>query len=196
MTPRQGLVARTLLVAWLTAMWVLLWGSLTPANVLSGLLCGVFLVAVFPPVESRDDPFVVRPVAAISFGLWFLWALIVTNVTVAREVVLPRSRSQIRTAVVAVPLQTRSGRLATIVANAITLTPGTLTIDARGRPATLFVHVLSFADVEATREEVADLERRVVRAFGTADEVARICGPASTRPADPATRPTSEEAQP
>ena len=29
----------------------------------------------------------------------------------------------------------------------------------------------------ATREEVADLERRAVQAFGTADEVARICRP-------------------
>lgn len=173
-----GWLARLLLVAWLTAMWVLLWGSLTPANVLSGVLCALVLVALFPPMDTNDDRFVVRPIAAASFALWFLWALIVTNVTVAREVVLPTRRSRIRTAVIGVPLRTRSGRLATIIANTITLTPGTLTVDARGRPAVLFVHVLSFDSVEATVEEVADLERRVVRAFGTAEEVARICGPA------------------
>jgi hypothetical protein len=40
----------------------------------------------------------------------------------------------------------------------------------------LFVHVLSFESVEATRAEVADLERRVVEAFGTRDEVARLTG--------------------
>jgi hypothetical protein len=44
----------------------------------------------------------------------------------------------------------------------------------------LYVHVLTFADVATTVAEVADLERRVLRAFGTADEVARICGPATT----------------
>lgn len=188
-----GWMARLLLVTWLTAVWVLLWGSLTPANVLSGLLCALALVALFPPVQTNDDRFVVRPVAAVSFLLWFLWALIVTNITVAREVVLPSSRSRIRTAVVGVPLRTRSGRLATIIANAITLTPGTLTIDARGRPAVLFVHVLSFESVEATVEEIEDLERRVVRAFGTAEEVARICGPA---PAPPPSMPFPPDPEP
>lgn len=192
MTARQGVLGRVLLGTWLTVMWVLLWGDLTPANVLSGALCAAFLVAVFPPVETNDDPMVIRPLAALSFGVWFLLALVVTNITVAREVVLPDRRSKIRTAVVAVPLRTRSGRLATIIANAITLTPGTLTVDARGRPAVLYVHVLSFEDVQTTRDEVADLERRVVRAFGTAEELARICAPVTTDPISSAT-PTTEE---
>ena len=47
-----------------------------------------------------------------------------------------------------------------LIANAITLTPGTMTVDARGRPAVLFVHVMSFSDIESTLEEMADLERR------------------------------------
>ncbi len=193
MTRVEALAARGVILVWLTVMWVLLWGSVTPANVVSGLLAAVALVAVFPPTPTGDDPVVIRPVAAASFLAWFLWALIVTNITVAREVVSPSSRSRIRTAVVAVPLRTRSGRLATLIANTITLTPGTLTIDARGRPAVLFVHVLAFESVDATREEVAALERRVVRAFGTDDEVARVCGPAAP-PDPPDPTPEAEEA--
>ena len=38
----------------------------------------------------------------------------------------------------------------------------------------LYVHVLTFESVEATRAEVADLERRVIEAFGTAEERAMI----------------------
>ena len=174
MTPSAPGVGRAAIAVWLTIMWVLLWGDLSLANVLGGVLVAVLLVVVFPPEDTGDDPVVIRPLATLSFLVWFLWALVVTNVAVAKEVLLPASRSDIRTAVVAIPLKTRSGRLATIIANAITLTPGTLTVDARGRPAVLFVHVLSFADVDRTREEVADLERRVVRAFGTDDEVARV----------------------
>ncbi|HEX7133075.1 MAG TPA: Na+/H+ antiporter subunit E [Iamia sp.] len=183
---RESLLGRVVIAVWLVVMWVLLWGDLNLANVLGGVVLAVALVVVFPPAATNDDPIIVRPWAAISFLVWFLCALIVTNVAVAREVLLPSSRSQIRTAVVAVPLQTRSGRLATIIANAITLTPGTLTVDARGRPAVLYVHVLSFADVEGVLDEVADLERRVVRAFGTADEVARIVTtpPAPVEPED------------
>lgn len=167
-------MGRVVIAGWLVIMWLLLWGDLNLANLLTGLLLAVGLVVVFPPDDTNDDPIVVRPVQTISFLVWFSWALIITNVAVAREVLLPSSRSQIRPAVVAVELRTRSGRLATIIANAITLTPGTLTVDARGRPAVLFVHVLSFESVEATRAEVADLERRVVRAFGTPAEGERI----------------------
>jgi multicomponent Na+:H+ antiporter subunit E len=182
------------IAAWLVVMWVLLWGDITPANVLSGIVIALALVVVFPPADTNDDPIVVRPIAAVSFLVWFLWALVVTNVAVAQEVLLPSGRSKIRTGVVAVQLRTRSGRLATIVANAITLTPGTLTIDARGRPAVLFVHVLSFESVEATRGDVADLERRVVRAFGTAEEVALICGaPAASATVDRGSPTANEE---
>lgn len=176
---RSDLLGRAAIAGWLTVMWVLLWGRVSLANVLAGLALAVALVVVFPPGETNDDPLVIRPLAAASFLVWFAWALVVTNASVAQEVLLPRSRSQIRTAVVAVPLQTRSGRLATIIANAITLTPGTLTIDARGRPAVLFVHVLAFENEESVLAEMADLERRAVRAFGTAEERARICGPVS-----------------
>jgi len=187
-TARPAWLGRVLLVAWLVVIWLALWGSVTFPNVVTGILCGTALVLVFPPAPQREDPFSVHPWPALSFVVWFAWALIVSNVSVAREVVVPPSRSRIRTAVVVVPLRTRSGRLATIIANAITLTPGTLTIDARGRPTVLFVHVLAFDSVDATRDEVADLERRVVDAFGTAEERAAICGRGR---ASPETDPTA-----
>ena len=177
MSERRGSAGRVVIAVWLTVMWVLLWGDVSLANVVTGAAVAAALVLVFPPGATNDDPIVVRPLAATSFLVWFLGQLLITNLAVAREVLLPRSRSQIRPAVVAVRLKTNSGRLATIVANAITLTPGTLTIDARGRPALLYVHVLSFTDVESATADVEDLELRVVRAFGTAEEVARICGP-------------------
>jgi multicomponent Na+:H+ antiporter subunit E len=166
------------IAAWLLAMWLLLWGDLNLANVMTGGALAVLLVVVFPPDETNDDPIVIRPWAALSFLVWFLRALIVTNLVVAREVLLPAARSEINPAVVACRLRTRSGRLATLVANAITLTPGTLTIDARGLPAVLYVHVLSFESVDATHAEVEDLERRIVRAFGTAEDLARLGGTA------------------
>lgn len=179
MTDRKLGAGRLVIAAWLFVMWILLWGDLNLANVVTGAVLAIGLVVLFPPDATNDDPIVVRPVAAASFSVWFLWALVVTNVAVAKEVLLPGSRSEIHPAVVACYLRTESGRLATLVANAITLTPGTLTIDARGRPAVLYVHVLAFESIEATRAEVEDLERRIVRAFGTSAELARITGSAA-----------------
>ena len=173
---KHELAGRATLVVWLTAMWMMLWGSFSIPNLVVGVGIASVLVLVSPPAPVRNDPFYVHPLPAVSFIAWYAWALVVSNVSVAREVLAPKARSGIRPAIVAVQLRTRSGRLATIIANAITLTPGTMTIDARGRPAVLFVHVMSFEDAAATREEMADLERRVVDAFGTPEERAAICG--------------------
>lgn len=174
---RAVLAGRLGLAAWLATMWVLLWGEVTAPNVVNGLLIGFALAWLVPPSTLGDDHVTVRPVAALSFAWWFLKALVGSNVAVAKEVVAPADRSGIRPAIVGVRLRTRSGRLATVIANAITLTPGTMTVDARGRPAVLFIHVMSYEDRDAVVADVVDLERRVVAAFGSAEERAAICGP-------------------
>ena len=179
---RDRLLGRATLVVWLTVMWMLLWGEFSLPNLVNGLLLGIVLVTVVPPPLSRDERVTIRLLPALSFLLWFAKALLVSNLTVAREVLAPPGRTGINPAIVAVPLRTRSGRLATLIANAITLTPGTMTIDARGRPAVLYVHVMSFSDLDSTLEEMADLERRVVDAFGNDEERARICGPGEVVP--------------
>lgn len=173
---RQQVLGRATLVVWLAVMWLLLWGSFSVADLVNGILIGTALVVVVPPPPLRDDHFTVHPIPALSFLVWFAWALVVSNLSVAKEVLAPPGRTGVRPAIIAVPLRTRSGRLATLIANAITLTPGTMTVDARGRPAVLFVHVMSFVDEESTLAEMADLERRIVDAFGTAEERALICG--------------------
>lgn len=170
MTGSSRHLARLGLVLWLTAMWTLLWGSLTPASMVAGLLVSASIVIGFPPARSGDDRVHVRPLALGSLLGWFAWALLITNLRVAREVLVPRSRSKIRTAIVAVPLRTRSGIMTTIIANMITLTPGTLTVDVRGRPGLLFVHVLAFEDAATTRAETWELERRVLSALGSPGE--------------------------
>jgi multicomponent Na+:H+ antiporter subunit E len=53
------------------------------------------------------------------------------------------------------------------VANVITLTPGTMTLESKGSPATLYVNVLQLHDPNAVRRDVADIERRAVKAFGS-----------------------------
>lgn len=164
---------RVLQGAWLTVMWLLLWGDLSLANVLSGAAVAAAVVVGFRVGPPADDRLVLRPLATLRLAGWFAVALVRSNLAVARQVVTPTPRGGIRTAIVACPLSTRSRRLTTVIANAITLTPGTMTVEVRGDPATLFVHVMSFDSVPATRRSVSDLEARVVRAFGpTAEEQA------------------------
>ena len=61
-----------------------------------------------------------------------------------------------------------------MVANAISLTPGTLTIEVATDPNVLYVHVLHLHDIDAVRRDVTRLERSVLRAFGTDEAVAEV----------------------
>lgn len=181
------MIARLLLVAWLTLVWVLLWGEASVGNLLAGVLLGALVVVAFPPAEDRGRG--LHPVAVVRFGLWFAKALVIANLQVAAQIVRPTLR--LEQGIVAVPLRTSSPLVATFVANSITLTPGTLTVDIRpaefgveehdegrepiGTPV-LYVHCLVTGDPDEVRRDALALEERVVRAFGTAADRSAIEG--------------------
>ena len=152
------------IAASLVVLWTLLWGDLSAANLLSGTLVAVVLLAAFPG-DRRDDAvrYVIRPVATMRLIAWFVVQLVRSNVLLTREVLSPRSR--IHTGVVACPMRTSSSRVTTIVANVIALTPGTMTVDIDREPPVLHVHVLKLDDVDAVRQSVTELETLVLAAF-------------------------------
>lgn len=151
-------------VAWGVVVWTALWGDVSVANALGGLAVGLVTVLLVPVAPDRDShPVAIRPVAAVRFLLFFVRALVVASAVVAWEVVTPRNR--INQGIVKLPLRTTSPGLATLVANAISLTPGTLTIEVRREPLTLYVHVLHLREVEAVRADLRRLEARALAAF-------------------------------
>jgi multicomponent Na+:H+ antiporter subunit E len=183
---------RLLLVVWLAVVWCALWGEASVGNIVAGVVIGTVLVLLFHPDPDRGGRR--DPVAIVRFGIYFAWALIVSNVTVARQVLFPRDSVDL--AIVAVPLRARSPLIVSLVANAITLTPGTMTIEvapsisedeeeATRAPVVLFVHCLDGSDPESIRAEGLNLEEMAVRGFGTAADREAILGPAPTWPTGP-----------
>jgi multicomponent Na+:H+ antiporter subunit E len=155
--------ARVLVTAWLVVVWVALWGPVTTATVASGLAVAAAVQLLPAGPGARRAGLAVRPVAAARFLGYFLVKLVEASLVVAVEVATPRSR--IRTGIVAVPLRGASDALVTLVADAVTLTPGTLTVEVGRNPPTLYVHVLHLHDVEAVRREILHLEVLAMRAF-------------------------------
>ncbi len=156
--------ARVLL---LVLIWVSLWGDLSVANVLSGLALALAIVAVFG--GRSGGQLIVRPLPALRFALYFLRKLVESTVVVARAVITPREG--VHTGVVAVPLAGCSDAVVTLIADAISLTPGTLTIEVRRDPPILFVHALDVRDVSGVQADIRRLEILAIRAFGTADAI-------------------------
>ncbi len=96
----------------------------------------------------------------------FMRDLVVSSVQVARAVLSPGYAAKPR--LVTIPLTVESDAGITMVANLITLTPGTLTVDVSADRKTLLVHDLLAGDSsEATREGVRQgIEPRVLRVTG------------------------------
>lgn len=154
-----------LVVGLLTAVWVGLWGELTPANALSGVATAV-LTLVALPLERPERRGSFRLLSAMSYGVYFAKELVVANVEVAWEVVTPRNRDN--EGIIAVPLAPSCSRtVMMLIVNSIGLTPGTVVVEIADDPRTLYVHVLHLDDPEATRARLADLAARALDAFGS-----------------------------
>lgn len=145
------------------AVWVGLWGSPSWANLMTGIGVALALALLLKGSAGSADRHVVHPLAMVSLVLWFVVELVKANVVVAWEIVRPGSR--IVPGVVAVPLRTGSRLCATILANVITLTPGTLSIEVDLEARLLFVHALKAPDPEALRSELGAIQDRVLRAI-------------------------------
>lgn len=153
---------------WLVAVWLLLWEEVSAANVLSGVAVAAGTLVLFPPrAAKRQGTF--RPIPALKFLVYFHIKLFQASAIVAWEIVTPRSR--INQGIVAVPIRHVSDALTTLIANAISLTPGTLTIEVHRNPTVLYVHVLHLRDVEAIRRDVRQLELYAARAFGSQEAI-------------------------
>ena len=108
----------------------------------------------------------VKPLASLYFVGFVFYKLVEANLYLAWEIVTPHNR--INVGVVAVPLRTESTTAAMIVANVITLTPGSITIESLGSPPTLYVNVMHLHDVERVRRDLLHIEELSVAAFGSA----------------------------
>jgi multicomponent Na+:H+ antiporter subunit E len=165
------MIRRAGFVAFLLAIWLLLWGEVSVANVGTGLVVAALLLVVFPRTPSTTR-FVVRPVPTLRFLVFFVREMVESVVLLSREVLSRRSR--FHTGVVAVPVHGCPNSLLAAVANLIALTPGTMTVRIETDPQILYVHVLIFHDIETVRAKIEQLNRLVVLAFARKDDCARF----------------------
>ncbi|MCX7620976.1 MAG: Na+/H+ antiporter subunit E [Acidimicrobiales bacterium] len=154
----------------LVTVWLMLWSDLSWANLVSGFVVAGAIATLFP--AWNRGILAIRPLAFAKFAIYFLYKLVQASLVVAVTVVVPHKR--VRRGIIAVPLQGCSDAVATLVADAISLTPGTLTLEVRREPLTLYVHALDTRDVTQVQREVRTLELLAVRAFGDADAIAGL----------------------
>jgi multicomponent Na+:H+ antiporter subunit E len=144
----------------LALVWALLRGSVDVANLGAGFVLG-FLALLWLRPSPRAGHYTRKLPQAIGLGLFVVWELSLSTWRVALDVVTPRPRR--RCAIVAVPLDAETDAEITVLANLITLTPGSISVDLSDDRRTLYVHGMFVDDPEAFRREIKDgFERRVL----------------------------------
>ena len=169
------------LLVWLVVVWNLLWGTFSWANLLSGALIALVVTTLLPlPTVEASGRF--RPVAALRFLGRFLLDLLVSSAEVSWLAFRPGRH---RSAIITVQLRTDSDLLLTVIAEALSLVPGSLVLDLDREHSVMAIHLVQVRDlehVERQRANVLGMEDRVVRAFGSAEDIARLDEPGTQTP--------------
>ena len=146
---RMAILSGVLAFAWAALMGTV--DLLTLAIGFGLSLASLWIVApLFGPAGRRDMR---RLPAAVRLIALFLYELVVSGFRVAWDVITPGSKAS--PGIVEVPLDVRSGVEITLLANLISLTPGTLSLDVSDDRRVLYVHSMYSDDPDAL---VADIK--------------------------------------
>lgn len=155
---------RLLLVTLLMAIiWVVISASASVQNLLFGLLLSVAIIGLLREQINGTRYFSRIAKIASLIGL-FLLELIKSAWKVAKLVLSPGLN--VKPGIFAFPLTVQSNVEITLLANLITLTPGTLSVDVSEDNKILYVHALDCSDPDAARADIANgFERKILEVF-------------------------------
>jgi len=149
----------------LTVLWAALTGSFAGPNLLLGAILAFGASSLLR--HRIGGPRGLRkiwPIVALA-GM-FVYELLSSAISVALLVLSPNLKARLRPAIIAVPLTVKSDVEITLLANLITLTPGTLSIDVSDDKSVLYVHVLLLKDRASLLASIASgFERRIKAVF-------------------------------
>jgi len=135
------------------------------------VLVGVFIAALVAFITG--DLFIQRPhvlkhpMRYFYFIFWylpvFLWEVVKANIDVAYRVIHPKL--PIKPGIVKITTALKSDTALTFLANSITLTPGTLSVDIDTEKAVLYVHWISVKtkDTETATKIIVERFERILK---------------------------------
>jgi multicomponent Na+:H+ antiporter subunit E len=156
---------RAWLMCWLTVVWILLWGDVSAANVVTGLALATTITVLLPlppvPIEGRLHPLsLLRLIAKVSYYL------VVSSVQVAWLAIRPGPPPN--SAVLRAHLNLKSDLVLALAVNVINLIPGSIVLEIDQTSRMIYVHVIdvgSERSVAQFHRQVAEVERLMIASF-------------------------------
>lgn len=146
----------------LALVWALMLERVTASNLFVGFLLGYAALWVTLGRGPSAPAYFRKTVRSLGLVIYFLAELVIANVKMAIWTLTPLRR--LRPMIIAVPLAPDlSDTELTILANMITLTPGTLSLDVSESRDVLFVHFMNVTSPEDEIRAIKDgFERRLL----------------------------------
>lgn len=147
----------------LAILWIAVSGSATFVNFLFGFLVSALAIGLIRE-QAEGVSYLRRVRLILSLTVLFFKELALSAWKVATLVL--RRDMDLKPGIFAFPLTVDRDFEITLLANLITLTPGTLSVDVSEDRRTLYVHAIDCSDPEGTKRDIAEgFERKIMEAF-------------------------------
>jgi multicomponent Na+:H+ antiporter subunit E len=144
----------------LALAWVAMSGQFSAENLAVGFAFG-YLSLFLLQRATGPSPYFAKAGRLVTFVAFYLVELVRANLRVAYDVITPRHH--MHPGIVAIPLEARTSVEITLLANLITMTPGSLTVDVSDDRSVIYVHSMFMSDPDAFRDTIkGSFERRVL----------------------------------
>jgi len=156
---------RAWVLSWLILVWILLWGTVSAANVVSGLAIALVIILLLPlpvvPIEGRLHPLsLLRLIALVAYYL------VLSSGQLAWLAVKPGPPPL--SAVLRAHLDIKSDLVLALAVNIINLTPGTIALEIDQVRRMIYVHVIDVGSDRAVNRfyrQIEQIERLLVASF-------------------------------
>ena len=145
----------------ISMLWALLTGNVSIGNLTLGFVLGYFALTLLHPATGAKASYFQKTMQFVRFALFFTKELIVSSFRVAKDVIKPLPL--MRPGIIGIPLDAETDLEITMLANLITLTPGTLSLDVSPDRKTLYIHAMYVENADDLRKEIKEgMERRLL----------------------------------
>ncbi|EWH02169.1 Na+/H+ antiporter subunit E [Halomonas sp. BC04] len=147
----------------LALAWVILSGDFSGPNLVVGLVFGYITLVLIEPQVPALKGYPSRIPRILRFIGFFIKELVQANLRVGFDILTPPWH--MKPGVIAMPLEARTELEITMVANLISLTPGTLSLDVSDDRKVLYIHAMFLDDEEELRRNLKEMECRALELF-------------------------------
>ena len=161
----RRIALRAWVLCWLMFVWILLWGPVSAANILSGLAIALLITLLLPlptvPIEGK-----LHPLSLLRLGVTVFYYLALSSVQVAWLAVKPGPPPL--SAVLRAHVAVKSDLVLALAVNIINLIPGSIVLEIDQTRRMLYVHVIDVGSDRAVSRfysQISEVERLLVSTF-------------------------------